>query len=77
MGKIMDLLTLFGLFSITSMLVCYAFENRSHWFILAFSAACFFSSIYAFLTQAWLFGIIEFIWAIIALHRWRASKRRT
>jgi phosphatidylglycerophosphate synthase len=36
----MNLLTLFGLFAVTAMLVCYALENRSRWFILAFAAAC-------------------------------------
>jgi hypothetical protein len=32
----MDALTLFGLFAVAAMLVCYALENRSPWFILAF-----------------------------------------
>jgi hypothetical protein len=36
----MNPLTLFGLFAVTAMLVCYALENRSRWFILAFAAAC-------------------------------------
>jgi hypothetical protein len=31
-----NLLTLFGLFAVSSMLVCYAFEKRSAWFILGF-----------------------------------------
>jgi hypothetical protein len=35
----MDGLTLFGLFAVAAMLVCYALEDRSHWFILAFAAA--------------------------------------
>jgi hypothetical protein len=30
-------LTLFGLFAVTAMLVCYAFEKRSFWFVLAFA----------------------------------------
>ena len=45
----MDGLTLFGLFAVTSMLVCYALEDRSRWFILAFAAACALGSIYGFL----------------------------
>ena len=36
----MNPLMLFGLFAVTAMLVCYALENRSKWFILAFAAAC-------------------------------------
>ena len=36
----MDALSLFGLFAVTAMLVCYALEDRSTWYILAFSGAC-------------------------------------
>src|ERR1035437_8356577 len=45
----MNLLTLFGLFAITAMLVCYTLENRSRWFIVAFAAACALGSAYGFL----------------------------
>ena len=31
---VMDRLTLFGLFAVTAMLVCYALEDRSRWFVL-------------------------------------------
>src|SRR4051794_37763445 len=33
---VMDLLTAFGLHAVTAMLICYALEDRSHWFSLAF-----------------------------------------
>jgi len=36
----MDALTWFGLFAVTAMLVCYAFEHISRWFILGFALAC-------------------------------------
>ena len=36
----MDRLTLFGLFAVTAMLVCYALEDLSPWFILGFAVAC-------------------------------------
>jgi hypothetical protein len=29
-----DRLTAFGLFAVSAMLVCYAFEHRSRWFIM-------------------------------------------
>ena len=35
----MDALTLFGLLTVTAMLVFYALEDRSPWFILAFAGA--------------------------------------
>ena len=67
----MDVLTLFGLLSVTLMLVCYALEDRSAWFVLAFAGACGLASIYGFLQGAWPFGVVEAVWAVIALRRWR------
>ncbi len=66
----MDGLTLFGLFAVTLMLVCYALEERSSWFILVFAIACALGSIYGFLQGAWPFGVVEAIWAMVALRRW-------
>ena len=67
----MDGLTTFGLLAVTAMLVFYAMEDWSHWFILAFAGACAMGSAYGFLQGAWPFGIIEAIWTIVALRRWR------
>jgi hypothetical protein len=67
----MDSLTLFGLFAVTAMLVFYALEDRSPWFILAFAGACALGSMYGFLQGAWPFGVVEAIWAVIAAWRWR------
>ena len=53
----MDSLTLFGLFAVTAMLVTYALEKRSHWFILAFAGSCLLGSAYGFLQGAWPFGL--------------------
>ena len=58
----MDTLSLFGLFAVTAMLVAYALEDRSHWFILAFAGACALGSVYGFLQGAWPFGLVEAIW---------------
>jgi hypothetical protein len=52
------------------MLVSYAFEHRSRWFILAFSAACALGSVYGFLQGAWPFGLVEAIWSLVAVRRW-------
>jgi len=67
----MDTLTAFGLFSVSTMLACYALEDRAHWFVLAFAVSCALASACGFLQGAWPFGIVELIWAIVALHRWR------
>jgi len=66
----MDRLTLFGLVAVTAMLLCYAFEARSHWFGLGFAAACAAGSAYGFMQGAWPFGLVEAIWSIVALRRW-------
>jgi hypothetical protein len=73
----MDTLTLFGLFAVSAMLLFYALEDRSHWFILAFAAACALASAYGFLQGAWPFGMVEAIWTIVALQRWRTRAPRS
>lgn len=72
-----DPLTLFGLFAVTAMLVCYALEDRSDWFILAFAAACALGSAYGFLQGAWPFGLVEAAWTGVALRRWSIRRRLT
>ncbi len=64
-------LTAFGLFAVTAMLVCYALESRSRWFILAFAASCGLGSAYGFMQGAWPFGGVEAVWALVALRRFR------
>jgi hypothetical protein len=73
-GIAMDGLTLFGLFAVTAMLVSYALEDRSHWFILVFAVACALGSVYGFLQGAWPFGLVEAIWAVVALRRWNLRR---
>jgi hypothetical protein len=65
-----DRLTLFGLVAVTAMLVFYALEERSPWFVLAFAGACLAGSAYGFLQGAWPFGVVEAVWAAIAARRW-------
>jgi hypothetical protein len=71
----MDALSLFGLFAVTAMLVAYALEDRSHWFILVFAGACALGSVYGFLQGAWPFGLVEAIWTGVALRRWNVRQR--
>lgn len=67
----MDGLSAFGLFAVVAMLICYALEVRSPWFVLAFAGSCALGSAYGFLQGAWPFGLVEAIWALVALRRWR------
>ena len=66
----MDGLTLFGLFAVSAMLVTYALEARSHWYVLGFAGACALGSAYGFLPGAWPFGLVEAVWALVALRKW-------
>jgi len=66
----MDPLALFGLFAVSAMLVCYACERRSPWFILGFAGSCALGSAYGFLQGAWPFGLVEAVWSLVALRRW-------
>ena len=72
----MDPLSAFGLSAVIAMLVFYALEDRSPWFVLAFAGACGLASIYGFLQGAWPFGLVEAAWLLVALHRWRRVRLR-
>lgn len=67
----MDTLTLFGLAAVSLMLLCYALEDRSPWFVLAFAGSCALGSVYGFLQGAWPFGLVEGVWSLVAVGRWR------
>jgi len=71
----MTRLSLFGLFAVTAMLVCYALEARSRWFILAFAGACMLGSAYGFLQGAWPFGLVEAVWSVVAIWRFVKNAR--
>ena len=71
----MDLLTFFGLVAVIAMLLSYALEAKSPWFILSFAFSCGLGSIYGFLQGAWPFGLVEAIWAVVALRRWQQRRR--
>ena len=71
----MDALTVFGLVAVSAMLAFYALEERSPWFVLAFAGACMLASAYGFLQGAWPFGVVEAVWALVAVRRWWARIR--
>jgi len=73
----MDTLTVFGAIAVTAMMVFYALEARHALFILAFAGACIASSVYGFLAGAWPFGVVEAVWALVAVQRWWTRQART
>ena len=71
----MNPLAAFGLIAVTAMLVTYALESKSAWFILAFALACALGSVYGFLQGAWPFGLVEAVWAGVAARRWWLKRK--
>jgi hypothetical protein len=55
------------------MMVMYALEHRDDRFIAAFALGCALSSSYGFLAGTWPFGVVEAIWCVIALGRYRRA----
>jgi len=64
------LVTLYGVCAVTFMMVMYALERRGPGYILGFAIGCVASSLYGWLSGAWPFGVVELIWASIALRRY-------
>lgn len=71
----MDGLTLYGLASVSLMLLFYALEGRSVWCVLAFAVSCIMASVYGFLQGAWPFGLVEAVWSVVAMRRWWLRRR--
>ena len=67
--------TLFGVIAVSFMMLMYALEKRGRRFVAGFALGCVLSSAYGFASGAWPFGIVEGVWTIIALQRWRSSSR--
>lgn len=67
-------LSLYGVTALTFMMTMYALERRHHRYILGFAVGCLLSSGYGFLAGAWPFGVVESIWAIVAVRHWRAER---
>lgn len=68
------LVTVYGVLALSFMMLMYALEDRGKIFTLGFAAGCVFSSVYGFLAGAWPFGIVELVWAGVAL---RGYQRRS
>ena len=67
--------TAFGVLAVSLMMAAYAAEGRHRRFVLAFAVGCLLSSAYGFLAGAWPFGVVEIIWAGIALRRYQTRSR--
>ena len=69
--------TLYGVCAVSFMMAMYALERRGRRFILLFALGCLLSSVYGFLSGAWPFGVVEFIWSGIAFRRYVGTGDRS
>ncbi len=70
-------ITLYGVVAVTFMMTMYALERRGSRYVLGFALGCVLSSVYGFLSGAWPFGVVEGIWAVVALRRYREVDQGT
>ena len=70
----MNPVTLYGVVALTFMMLMYALEKRGSRFVVAFALGCALSSAYGFLSGAWPFGVVEAVWAVVALRRFAQSR---
>jgi hypothetical protein len=68
------LVELFGVLAATSMVMMYALEERSHFYVLGFAVSCAAASLYAVLIHSWPFAAVEGVWAAVALRRWMRAR---
>jgi hypothetical protein len=66
--------TIYGVVALTFMMTMYAFEARGHRYVAGFAVGCGLSSSYGFVSGAWPFGVVEGIWTIIAIRRYRGLR---
>jgi hypothetical protein len=71
------MLTAFGASAVTFMMLMYVLESRHAGFVLAFAFGCVLASTYGFLAGTWPFGVVEAIWALVALRRYANRRART
>jgi hypothetical protein len=67
------MLTIYGVCALTFMMGMYALERRGRVFVAAFALGCVLSSIYGFLAGTWPFGVVEAVWALVALRRYHTG----
>ena len=67
--------TIFGVVAVSFMMTMYALESRGRVFILAFAFGCLLSSAYGFLSGAWPFGVVEAVWAVVAVRRYLSARQ--
>jgi hypothetical protein len=66
-------LTAFGVVAASTMVIAYALESKGRIWIAVFALGCAATALYGALTGAWIFVVLETLWAAIAAERFRRS----
>jgi len=62
-------LTVFGVLAGTVMVVSYGLESKGAFWVAAFAVGCLGAALYGALTGAWVFVVLELVWAGLATRR--------
>lgn len=69
------LIEIFGVIGAVTMVVAYALEARANIWIAVFALGCIATAAYAVITEAWIFVVLELVWAAIASRRFYLTRR--
>lgn len=71
----MPVIEVFGVAGAVTMVVAYALESRATIWIAVFAVGCVATAVYAVITEAWVFVVLELVWAAIASRRFYRTRR--
>lgn len=63
------MLTIFGSIAVSIMMLSYALEARSKWYVLVFAAASAATALYSGRAEVYPIMVVEAIWSAVALRR--------
>ena len=63
------MLTILGSIAVSIMMLSYALEARSKWYVLVFAAASAATALYSGLAEVYPILVVEAIWSTVALRR--------
>ena len=72
----MDVLTAFGVVSVSAMLLSYWLEPRAPLYSLTFALASWAAALYGWLAGAWPFAVVELVWGGVAVGRYLQRRTR-
>ena len=68
------MLTAFGVLAASTMVTSYALEDRHRHWIAMFAIGCAATAVYGVLTGAWIFAVLETLWAIVAIRKFLVAE---